>query len=327
MRAIEFHQFGDLSQLRLTNRPDPQATATTAVVRIEAASVNPSDVKNVLGAMAHTTLPRIPGRDYSGVVIDGPAEWVGQPVWGTGGDVGFTRDGTHAESIEVPVASLVRKPDRLSHESAASSGVTFITAWIGVAEYGGLSPGETLVVIGAGGGVGGAAIQIGKYLGARAVAISRHPLPAGSAAEKVADLRIEPAKEDVSTGVRSFTAGRGADLVLDVAGGPMLETALKLLAPRGRLIEITAGKERRVSFDLIDFYRNESQLFGVNTLHRDLTQSARTLRELAPGFDSGAFFPPLVSRVLPLSAAPEAYQLVVQGQSGRVVLLPALQLK
>ena len=64
-----------------------------AVVRMEAASINPSDVKNVSGRMPQTTLPRIPGRDYAGVVVEGPAEWLGAPVWGTGGDVGFTRDG------------------------------------------------------------------------------------------------------------------------------------------------------------------------------------------------------------------------------------------
>ena len=82
-------------------------------MRVMAASINPSDVKNVAGAMKQTTLPRIPGRDFAGVVEAGPAEWVGAEVWGTGGDVGVTRDGTHAELIAVPVASLRRKPGSL----------------------------------------------------------------------------------------------------------------------------------------------------------------------------------------------------------------------
>jgi NADPH:quinone reductase len=119
MRAIEFRQFGDFSQLHLVDRPDPHASDSTAVVRIEAASVNPSDVKNIGGRMSQTTLPRVPGRDYSGVVMEGPADWIGVDVWGTGGDVGFTRDGTHAEYIEVPRDSLVRKPAHVLHESAA----------------------------------------------------------------------------------------------------------------------------------------------------------------------------------------------------------------
>jgi NADPH:quinone reductase-like Zn-dependent oxidoreductase len=91
MRAIEFREFGDLSQLQLVDRPEPRPSETTALVRIEAASVNPSDVKNIAGRMPQTTLPRIPGRDYSGVVVEGPADWLGASVWGTGGDAGFTR--------------------------------------------------------------------------------------------------------------------------------------------------------------------------------------------------------------------------------------------
>ena len=94
----------------LAERPLPQADANTAVVRIEAVYVNLSDVKNVAGRMSQTTLPRIPGRDYSGVVVDGLKQWIERDVWGFGGDVGFTRDGIHAEYIKGPVTSLVPKP-------------------------------------------------------------------------------------------------------------------------------------------------------------------------------------------------------------------------
>lgn len=322
MRAIEFRQFGDPSVLHLVERADPHPSTTAAIVRVEAASVNLSDVKNVAGRMPQTRLPRIPGRDYSGVVVEGPAAWNGVPVWGTGGDVGFTRDGTHAEYVSVPVESLVRKPDHFSHEAAASSGVTFVTAWCGLVEYAVVAAGETLAVVGAG-GVGSAAIQIAKFRGARTIAINRGPLPAGSPAAKLADFKIESIKGDLAAAVRSFTQGRGADVVFDTVGGPTFETALKLLAHRGRLIEITSGKDRRVSFDLVDFYHNEAQLFGVDSIKRDLGASARILRELAPGFESGAFLPPLISQVLPLDRAQEAYELVSRGQTGRVVLKPS----
>lgn len=292
MRAIEFREFGDPSQLHLVERRDPHATDSTAVVRMEAASINPSDVKNVAGRMSQTVLPRIPGRDYSGVVVEGPAEWIGVPVWGTGGDVGFTRDGTHAEYIEVPRASLARKPDSLSFEASAAAGVTFVTAWIGVVEYARLSKGETLAVIGARGGVGSAAVQLAKYVGADVIAITR-----GQSAE----------------GIR-------ADVVLDSVGGAMIETALKIAAHRGRVIEITGSKERRVSFDIVDFYHHELQLFGVDSLKRDLTAASETLRLLTPGFDAGALVAPLVSKVLPLDRAREGYRLVAEGSNGRVVL-------
>jgi NADPH:quinone reductase-like Zn-dependent oxidoreductase len=102
----------------------------------------------------------------------------------------------------------------------------------------------------------------------------------------------------------------------------MFETAVKLLAHRGRLVEISGGSERRVGFDLIDFYRNESQLFGVDSLKRGLTAAAEILRLLTPGFEAGAYVAPPISKVLPLEQAREAYQLVADGQPGRVVLRP-----
>ena len=97
MRAIRFEAFGDPSVLEVVEAAAPAADERTALVRIMAASINPSDVKNVAGAMTQTTLPRIPGRDFAGVVEAGPVEWIGAEVWGTGGNTGFTRDGTHAE--------------------------------------------------------------------------------------------------------------------------------------------------------------------------------------------------------------------------------------
>ena len=133
MRAMRFEAFGDPSVLEVKEVPAPAVDEkAAALVRVMAASINPSDVKNVAGAMKQTTLPRIPGRDFAGVVDAGPAEWIGAEVWGTGGDVGFTRDGTHAELLAVPTASLRRKPSTLSFDEAASVGVNSMAAWCGI---------------------------------------------------------------------------------------------------------------------------------------------------------------------------------------------------
>src|ERR1700693_18897 len=83
MRALQFSKFGPVSNLRLVDLPDCQAASTSAIVKIVAASITPSDVKNVQGKMEHTTLPRVPGRDYAGVVVQRPSEWIGAEVWGT----------------------------------------------------------------------------------------------------------------------------------------------------------------------------------------------------------------------------------------------------
>src|ERR1700722_12835262 len=156
MRALQFKEFGPVSNLRLVDLPNPTANEQTAIVKVSAASINPSDVKNVEGKMENTSLPRVTGRDYSGVVVEGPTEWIGERVWGTGGEIGYSVDGSHAELIAVPIASLRRKPDSLSFEQAATVGVPYLTAWLGLTEYAHLSAHETLLVIGARGGVGGA---------------------------------------------------------------------------------------------------------------------------------------------------------------------------
>jgi NADPH:quinone reductase-like Zn-dependent oxidoreductase len=319
MQVIEFREFGDPSRLKLVERPLPQADAGTAVVRIEAASVNPSDVKNVAGRMSQTTLPRVPGRDYSGVVVDGPKEWMDKEVWGTGGDVGFTRDGTHAEYIQVPLASLARKPEALSHEQAACVGVTFVTASCTL-EYAKLSEGETLVVFGANGGVGGAAIQIAKHLGARVIGLHRGETASLTPAARLADILIDSRDPELRSVLHAQNGNRGADVVLNTAGGPVFEIGLSLLAHRGRQVEITSPSEHRVTFDLVDFYHNESQLLGVDTLKRDLTASARILEGLRSGFGSGIYQPPTIAKSMPLAHAQQAYELVAKGERGRVVL-------
>ena len=177
MRAIRFDTFGDPSVLKITEAPTPAAQEGTALIRVIAASINPSDVKNVVGAMKQTKLPRIPGRDFAGVVEAGPAEWIRAEIWGTGGDTGFTRDGSHAEFIALPVASLRRKPAALSFDQAASVGVNYVAAWSGI-EAAGLKAKETLLLIGASGGVGNAAAQIARPLGARVIEVDqRPPLP------------------------------------------------------------------------------------------------------------------------------------------------------
>jgi NADPH2:quinone reductase len=96
VQALRFDRFGAPTVLKLTDTPDPVGSPQEAVIRVEAASVNPSDVKNVAGQMESTVLPRKPGRDFAGVVISGPPDWQGAAVWGTDGDVGFTRNRSHA---------------------------------------------------------------------------------------------------------------------------------------------------------------------------------------------------------------------------------------
>jgi NADPH2:quinone reductase len=320
MRAIRFEAFGDPSVLHLESVPDPTVTENTALVRVMSASINPSDVKNVAGAMKQTTLPRSPGRDFAGVVERGPAGWIGAEVWGTGGDVGFTRDGTHAELISVPVASLRRKPERLTFDDAAAVGVNYMAASCGI-EAAGLKAGETVLLIGAGGGVGSAAAQIAQRRGARVIAAERRAPRPDAPILGIAETLIIDAK-DLPAEVRAATKGRGADVVFDMVGGVTFRGAINSLARAGWLIEIASTGQREVSFDLVDFYHNEGRIIGVDTLKYDLIASARVLDALTPGFVAGDYRAAPIAGVFGLGESQEAYREVGAGAGGRVALHP-----
>ncbi|WP_168789245.1 quinone oxidoreductase family protein [Paraburkholderia aromaticivorans] len=319
MKAIQFKSFGSPEVLDYADLPTPQADADNVVVQVKAASVNPSDVKNVSGHFGHTVLPRTPGRDFSGVVVDGPQAWLGAEVWGTGGDIGFTRDGTHAEFIKVPLAALSRKPKTLSHAEASAIGVNFVVAWLGTVEYAHLQAGETIAVIGAGGGVGGAVVQIAKARGARVIAVDRHPLDADTPAGRLIDDYV-PFDENVTDRVRALTDGAGADVVYDTVGGVAFETALSLVKRRGRVLEISGTGKRRVEFDLIDFYHNETQLLGVDSAKLGVAESAPLMTALVEGFETGKLTGPAIAQTFPLERAREAYEAVAAGTRGRVVI-------
>jgi NADPH:quinone reductase len=322
MKALQFSRHGDLDALEYVDVATPDIDDSSALVRVHAASVNPSDVKNVAGHFSHTVLPRIPGRDFSGSVERGPASWLGAEVWGTGGDIGFTRDGTHAQYIKVPLAALVRKPAALTHEQASAIGVNFAVAWLGSVTYAQLREGETIAVIGAGGGVGGAVTQIAKSLGCRVIAVDRSPVEPHSPAGRRIDAYV-PFDEHSAAGVRKVDGlAQGVDVVYDCVGGVALETALALVKRRGRVVEISATGGRRVAFDLIDFYHNETQLLGADSAKLGVTESAPLMQAIAKGFDSGKFDAPVIANRYTLAQGKEAYQAVAQGTRGRVVIVP-----
>jgi NADPH:quinone reductase len=320
MKATLFTRFGGPDVLAVVDVPDPLPAEGEARVLIKAASINPSDVKNVAGAMSQTELPRIPGRDFAGVVDAGPDAWIGAEVWGSG-NAGFTRDGSHAQYIIVPTASLRRKPKALSFDQAASVGVNFLAARRGLVDAA-LRSGETLAIIGAGGGVGSAVAQIARRIGAGAiVGVDRKAPHPDSAVARVTDVFIADVP-DVAVAVRETLGGRGADVVFDAVGGVMFRTALACLAPRGRLVEISATGQGEVSFNLADFYHNEGRIIGVDTLQLDLIAAGDILEELRPGFEDGDYQPASIARTFPIADVSAAYQAVADGQVGRVVLRP-----
>lgn len=278
MKALRFHEYGSPEVLRVEDIKTPEPNSGESLVRVHAAAINPSDVKNVAGAFK-SELPRTPGRDYAGTVVGG--EGVGREVWGSGPGFGVERDGSHAEFIVVPADWLSDKPSHLSMEEAATIGVPFVVAWNGLVQEGDVQHGETVLVTGALGAVGRAVTQIAHWKGARVIGADLVDRPSDL------DTFVNTATHDLVSEVYAATDGDGVDLVYDAVGGPTFEACLKSLRARGRQIAMTSIGERRVAFDLIDFYHNRLRLFGVDSLKLTGREIAAIMDVLKPGFESG----------------------------------------
>jgi NADPH2:quinone reductase len=324
MQAILIERFGEPSELRQKEVPRPDPGEGEVLIEVHAAAVNRSDVLNARGSFPFTTLPRIPGRDFAGVVIEGPQELVGTEVWGTGGgELGFIRDGSHAQYLAVSRGAVVPKSDTLSLEEAAASGLAYVTAGSALVELGGVSAEETLLVTGAAGGVGSAAVMIARWKGSRVIGAIKVESERVMAERAGVEVIVDTSREDVTDAVLAATDGGGADLILDTVGWPLFEPALNCLGAKGRMVVITAPlAKQHVSFNLFDFYRKGLRLYGLMTSFLDASESAAVLRDLGPGFDEGALRAPAIADRYPLEQAGTAYAQVESGEAaGRVLLL------
>lgn len=290
------------------------------LIDVRYAGVNPSDVRATMGMMPQAVWPRTPGRDWSGVVLEGPAELLGQEVFGTGGDLGITRDGSHGARLVVPRTALVPKPPALSLAEAGALGVPFVTAAEGYRRTGAPRPGDVVLIMAVNGKVGQAAAQIAAWHGARVFGVTRRAEPFAGP-DFVPVHMIDAASADVAETVRRETAGHGADIVVNTVGSPYFAAANAAMAHGGRQI-LMSTRERPVPFDIFTFYRGRHSFFGIDTLVLDATQSAAVLRELLPGFASFRLrpFPVPDGSCFPLARAKDAYRAVLDSARDRVVL-------
>ncbi len=297
--------------------------ANEVLIEIAAAAVNPSDVKAATGLMAYAVFPRTPGRDYAGVVIDGPSGWIGREVFGSSGDLGIRRDGTHATHLAVEADAVVEKPKNLSWDEAAGIGVPFVTAMEGFRRAGMPSKDETVLVMGVNGKVGQAAVQIASWHGARVIGVVRRSESYEGHANAGVDV-IDASATDVATRVRELTDGKGADIVFNTVGDPYFQAAHQSLALRGRQILI-AAIERIVQFNILEFYRGQHTYVGIDTLGLSSVATGAVLKELVPGFASGHLkpFPIKPAAIYSLENARSAFVAVAGSSRDRIILHPA----
>jgi NADPH:quinone reductase-like Zn-dependent oxidoreductase len=306
-------------KLDLIEQVPVKPMAGTALIEVKAAAINPSDVKATLGIMPKAIFPRTPGRDFAGIVIDGPAEWIGKEVFGSGGDVGITRDGSHGSYLNLPVGALHLRPMNISMEEAGAIGVPFVTAFEGYRRSGLPQAGMTVAVMGANGKVGQAAVQIAAMHGANVIAVQRHSAFDAFSCIPVNVINAKELSPDqISEKILQLSNGKGAQIVYNTVGSAYFEAANKSLAKGGTQIFI-ATQERAVPFDIFTFYRGMHTYVGIDTLALDCVESSRQLDLLRPGFESGKLKPFPVDQVFTLENAHEAYRQVFGGSKQRII--------
>jgi NADPH2:quinone reductase len=252
MKAVLCTHFGSPGELEFADIAEPQAASGQAVVRIKAAALNFFDTLIVAGKYQHKPpFPFSPAAEFSGVV-----ESVGPGVNGIApgdrvmGNIGW---GAAREAVAVAADLLVKIPDGLDFERAAGLTVTYATTLYALRDRAALKPGETLVVLGASGGTGLAAIEIGKVMGARVIACASSAEKLDFARDHGADETVNYAAEDLRDALKRLGGERGVDVVYDPVGGPYAEPAVRSLGWEGRYLVVgfAAGEIPKLPLNLV----------------------------------------------------------------------------
>lgn len=342
MRAIRIHEHGGYEKLLMqevairTVRPDE------ARVRIHAAGLNHLDlwVRRGIPGVRYP-LPLTPGCDGAGVLLE-----VGETVKGFKrgdrvvlapgvscgaceacfdgrdnlcreyGILGEHRDGTCAEEIVVPGRNLIRIPEGLSFEQAAAVPLVFLTAWQMVVDKAKVVPGEWVVVLGAGSGVGSAAVQIALLYGARVIAVSGSEDKLEKARALGAEEGINLSRSDLKDEVKRITTRRGADVVIEHVGKATFEQSLLCLAWGGRLVSCGATTGAEVALNLRHLFFKNLSVLGSTMGSR--ARFGPIFRHVEAGR-----LKPMVDRVLPLAQVAEAHRLLEERRVfGKIILTP-----
>jgi NADPH:quinone reductase-like Zn-dependent oxidoreductase len=337
MKAVRFHQHGGPEVLKYEDAPDPAPQRGRAIVRVHACALNRLDLWERGGAdRLVLPMPHISGADVSGVVeaAGGGHVPVGTRVMLQPGlrcgvclacregrdnqcvryDVlGLQSDGGYAELVSIPTENLIPIPDNVDFVHAAAFPLTFLTAWHMLVTKAGLRRGETVLVLAGGSGVGQAAIQIARHMGARVLATSARD-KAEQTGALGAELVFDHYSGDFSRNVREATNRRGVDVVFEHVGEATWERSVRSLATGGRLVTCGATTGAHGAIDLRHLFARQLSLLG------SYMGRFSDLRAVAPLLFDGTFSP-VIDQVFPLSDAAAAHRKLEQrGQFGKIVL-------
>jgi NADPH2:quinone reductase len=322
MKAIVCRQFGPPESLVLEELPSPIAGSGEVVISVKAASVNFPDVLIIQNKYQFKPpLPFSPGSELAGIVKEvGPGVDAFKP-----GDrvIAFTTYGAFAEEAKTEASRLLPLPERMEFATGAAFLLTYGTSDHALRDRAALQPGETLLVLGAAGGVGLAAVEIGKALGARVIACASTEDKLAVCREHGADETINYAAEDLRGRIKALTAGHGVDVIYDAVGGPYTEPAFRSIAWRGRLLVVgfAAGDIPKLPFNL-PLLKGASivGVFWGDFARREPKAFAESVRQLGRWHAEGKLRPH-VSETFPLDRAVDALNRMAARQvKGKVVL-------
>src|SRR5882724_5564962 len=323
MKAIRCREWGAPDVLRLEQAESPRLERHQVRIRVHAAGVNFADSLMVGGTyQVKPPFPFIPGLEAAGEIVESGRAVDGLLV-GQRALAVLRNGGGYAEEIVLDAAAVVPIPDAMDYVTAAAFPVVYGTSHFGLTHRGNLKAGETLLVLGAAGGVGLTAVEIGKQLGARVIAAAGSPEKLAVAREHGADELIDYTTESIRDRVRELTGGLGADVVYDPVGGDAFDQALRAVNWEARMLIIgfAAGRIQSVPANLI-LVKNISVIgvvWGAQAA-RDPVLVSRNLAELLRWWEAGRL-QPLVAKTFPLAeAGPAMAALLSRRYAGKIVL-------
>jgi NADPH:quinone reductase len=325
MKAIRVHQFGGPELLKLEDVPDPTAGPGEIVVRVRAAGVNPVDAYMHTGTYARKPpLPYTPGQDGAGEVESLGAGVTGFKagdrvyISGTGNTVAGA--GTYAERAVCIPSQLHPLPRRTSFEQGAALGVPYCTAYRALFQRAQARPGETVLVHGATGGVGIAAVEFAHARGLIVIGTGGTEQGLAAVREHGADVVVNHRDANHTDAIMQATGGRGVTLIIEMAAHVNLDRDLALLAKFGRVVVV--GNRGRVEIDARQAMGRDAAILGMTLFNVTDVEMVEIHAAIIAGLGNGTLNP-VIGRKFPLADAAPAHEAVMQpGALGKIVLIP-----
>lgn len=319
MKSIRVEQFGDSSVLKLETVADPVASEGQVLVRVRAIGVNPVDTYIRAGIYGPQPFPFTPGFDASGVI-----EKIGAGVSGfaPGDRVMLYRppSGTYSELVACEGKHVFPLPAALSFEQGAGLGVPYFTAQIGLFDRGRAKAGETVLVHGATGGVGTAAVQLAHAAGLKVIGTGSTESGRSLVKRLGADHVFDHSKTGYLEQVKDATQGRGPDLILEVLANVNLENDMNIAAMRGRIVVVGSRGKVEVTPRLL--MRNNLNVMGLALNNCTDADIRHAWAAIARGVESGKL-KPIVGQTMPLADASKAHERIMEpGAAGKIILIP-----